>query len=214
MNISFKTIAVLLGSTVFLPVILPGHPPDLWAQQPSLPTNLTTNPPAEPEPPPPYLAGHPRVVDGDSLAFGLAGRPTVHVRLWGIDAPESRQTCRTAGTPPYGGYDWPAGQIAKRGLTNLIGDLTVTCQQQAWDSKYRRPLSRCWVPRPPSDQPRDAAAGNNLELNAMLVERGLAWAYRHYTDHYGSIEDTARQAKRGIHGYDCIPAWQWRRERH
>lgn len=46
-------------------------------------------------------SGRATVIDGDTLE--VAG---VRVRLWGIDAPESRQTCLRA-EPPY-----PCGQRA------------------------------------------------------------------------------------------------------
>ena len=164
------------------------------------PVRLTLLPPELDEPPPFTLIGHPRVVDGDSLNFGWAGHPTIHVRLWGIDAPELGQRCTTTGTPPYGGTEWPAGRIAKQTLINLIGDATVTCHQIDWDAKYQRPLSRCWA--------------RSNELNKQMVERGMAWAYGRYTTHYAQQEEEAREGKRGVHGVSCTAPWQYRRERH
>ncbi|MDE3078941.1 MAG: hypothetical protein KGI94_02780 [Paracoccaceae bacterium] len=43
------------------------------------------------------LTGTPRVIDGDTLAFGPR-----HVRLMGIDAPELAQRCGTGRAGPAG----------------------------------------------------------------------------------------------------------------
>lgn len=45
------------------------------------------------------LSGAPRVVDGDTLEFG-----SERVRLFGVDAPESKQSCKDRG-----GKDFPCG---------------------------------------------------------------------------------------------------------
>lgn len=140
--------------------------------------------------PPTVLVGHPRVIDGDSLMFSPPGATggSVHVRLWGIDAPERMQTCDNG---------WPAGLIVADALQFLIRGDEVVCRQKAWDNKYRRPLAICSV--------------RNTEINANLVENGLAWAYVHYTTDYQTQEIMARRKNFGVHAHRCTPPWEWRR---
>ena len=57
------------------------------------------------------LTGRADIVDADTIKVGA-----IPVRLYGIDAPESRQTCERDGTP-YG-----CGKQATRTLANLITD--------------------------------------------------------------------------------------------
>ena len=49
------------------------------------------------------LSGHARVIDGDTIVIG-----EVHVRLFGIDAPESDQTCNDAHGALFVLYDGKA----------------------------------------------------------------------------------------------------------
>jgi endonuclease YncB( thermonuclease family) len=57
------------------------------------------------------LMGRASVVDGDTLE--IRG---VRVRLWGIDAVESSQTCLDAGGKP-----WPCGRRAAFALADFLG---------------------------------------------------------------------------------------------
>jgi endonuclease YncB( thermonuclease family) len=45
-------------------------------------------------------------------------------RVWGIDAPESQQTCADG---------WPAGAEATRVLTKLMCDKTIACKDRGQD---------------------------------------------------------------------------------
>ena len=62
----------------------------------------------------PTFSGRARVVDGDTLEVG--GK---RIRLHGVDAPESRQSCIAAGRR------WPCGERATRALAGRIGGRTV-----------------------------------------------------------------------------------------
>ena len=131
------------------------------------------------------LSGRARVVDGDSLA--LAGE---RIRLHGIDAPESAQTCHA------GGSRWRCGERATRGLRERIGGRTVTCEERDVD-RYGRIVAVC-------------RAGGE-DLNAWMVERGLALAYRRYSRAYVGEEAAARSARRGLWRGDFVAPWDWRR---
>ncbi len=134
------------------------------------------------------ITGEARAVDGDTLV--VAG---VRVRLEGIDAPESDQTCGKAwvGT-------WKCGQEASDHLTRLVRDRVVTCEARGTDA-YGRMLGLC------------STAG--LDLNADMVRSGLAWAFVKYSQRFVEVEAEARLAKRGIWQGVSKPAWVWRAER-
>ena len=128
------------------------------------------------------------MIDGDTLAIGVA-----RIRLEGIDAPETSQTCGKAwfGT-------WACGQEATSHLARLVRDREVRCDSRGTDV-YGRMLGLCWV------------AG--LEINADMVRNGLAWAFVKYSSRYVEIEAEARERKVGIWQGNAVPAWQYRAER-
>src|SRR5688572_30056877 len=120
------------------------------------------------------LSGRADVTDGDSFEIGAT-----RVRLFGIDAPEGRQSCTRDGG------DWACGNEAARKLRSLIGDRTVTCAQRDVDD-YGRIVAVC----------RSGAA----DLAGEMARSGFAVAYRRYSSDYVDEENEARAAKRGIWG--------------
>jgi len=100
------------------------------------------------------LAGIPRAVDGDTLAF--EGR---RVRLAGIDAPELRQTCRRADG------DYACGQVSRRYLENLLGAGQTECRGNEED-RYGRLLVRC--------------VSATTDINSAMVRAGWAVSYGGY----------------------------------
>lgn len=138
------------------------------------------------EPPRARHAGAARVVDGDTL--DLAG---TRVRLHGIDAPETAQTCRRSGR------NWACGTDATRALEAEIGGRTVNCEEQDID-RYGRVVGICHA--------------GSQDLNAWMVRSGWAVAYRQYGgDTYDADELVARVAQRGLWSSDFVMPWDWRR---
>ena len=111
------------------------------------------------------VEGRPRVVDGDTLDFG-----GTRVRLFGIDAPESRQACSLA---PRGGPEYACGQRAHDALVAKIGAAPVVCEQKSRD-KYGRVVGVCSV----AGAGEGGGGGSAQSLNAWMVEEGWAIAYR------------------------------------
>jgi endonuclease YncB( thermonuclease family) len=115
-------------------------------------------------------------IDGDSFKAG-----DVEIRLYGIDAPEYRQTCRDGE-----GHNQPCGKMAGDALSKLIGKAAITCTTLDRD-RYGRQVSVC------KDGTRD--------INREMVRQGWAIAYRKHALDYVSAEREAKTAKRGI--------WAW-----
>lgn len=127
-------------------------------------------------------AAHGQIVtDGDSLRV----EGTVY-RLWGIDAPELAQTC------PDG---WAAGAMAAARLGQLTAGKLIECYRKDID-RYGRAVAMCYV--------------DGQDLAARMVLDGLAWAFTRYSNDYKAAETSARQKGLGVHGHDCVPAWDWR----
>ncbi len=131
------------------------------------------------------LIGDVRVIDGDTLA--VAGQ---HIRLEGIDAPESRQTCSRDGR------QWACGKAATQAMRKLVGRNTLRCRVSG-RGKYGRAIGACFA--------------NGRDLQQELVRQGLALAYRRYSTRYVPDEDAAREAQRGLWSGSFIEPWRWRR---
>ena len=131
------------------------------------------------------IIGRVTVIDGDTIHF-----EDVKVRLEGIDAPESSQTCLTVT-----GHTWPCGSVATRELERMIGRSEVRCDNRGTD-KYGRMLGICFV--------------GALEINAEMVRRGMAWAFVKYSQAYVTIEAEARARRVGIWQGHAQPAWDFR----
>lgn len=134
------------------------------------------------------ISGRATVIDGDTLAIN-----GVHVRLEGIDAPETAQRCRRkwVGT-------WSCGTEAARHLSSLVAERRVTCERLGND-KYGRTLGLCTV--------------DGRDLNREMVQSGFAWAFVKYSNRFVAEEAAARSAKVGIWQGDAEPAWDFRAKR-
>lgn len=125
------------------------------------------------------------VSDGDTLILFTAEQQHVKIRLAGLDAPEHNQ---------------PFGQKAKQALSALVFNQTVRVVVQAQDD-YGRTVGTVYV-----------GARN---VNAALVEQGMAWVYRQYNRDAAllALEAQAKAAQRGLWALpesQRIPPWEWR----
>lgn len=128
-----------------------------------------------------------RVVDGDTV--DLDG---VRFRLHGIDAPESGQACASARGR------WPCGQAATDAMEKMTSGKTVKCESRGSDG-YGRMIGICSV--------------DGVDLNALMVRAGMAWAYRKYSMDYVAQEDEARAAGLGVWQAETETAWDFRAHR-
>ncbi len=102
------------------------------------------------------LFGRTTVTDGDTLTVAKK-----HIRLWGIDAPESTQQCST-----QDGRSWPCGRRSAAALDGYLLDKTVSCEPKDTDL-YGRVVAECCV--------------QGQSVNRWMVHSGWAVAYRQYT---------------------------------
>ena len=126
-----------------------------------------------------------RVIDGDTIVID-----GVHHRLYGIDAPESRQACADG---------WQAGKAASQTLAALMEGRTIACESRGHD-RYGRSVALC--------------RADGRDLGAEMVRAGMAVAFTRYSTDYAGLEAAAKAARLGVHLHGCIPPWEWRAQRH
>jgi endonuclease YncB( thermonuclease family) len=130
------------------------------------------------------IVGKATVIDGDTI--DVSGS---RIRLQGIDAPESNQTCTNAGNRA-----WLCGRTATHELIDHLAGRQLRCETSGLD-RYRRVLAVCALP-------------DGSDVNAWMVQQG--WALAYYSAAYRSQEAQAHAAKRGIWAGSFVPPWEWR----
>jgi endonuclease YncB( thermonuclease family) len=109
------------------------------------------------------------VVDGDTIEIRAA-----RIRLHGIDAPESGQTC-----------------------TDSAGSRPVTCTRRDTD-RYGRMVAVCVL-------------SDDTDIGPVLVQQGLALAFRRYSLDYVADEEVAHAARYGMWSGTFVVPSEWRR---
>lgn len=134
------------------------------------------------------ITGRASVIDGDTIE--VQGQ---RIRLWGIDAPESGQTCERDGGP------YRCGQAAANALDRYLAGRPVVCRPEDVD-RYRRVVACCTV--------------GGADLGAWLVRAGMALRHPDYARLSYVVEEiAARHARRGVWAGSFERPWHWRRTR-
>ncbi len=112
----------------------------------------------------------------------------IRVRLQAIDAPERGQ---------------PYANAATEALAGIVFGKAVELEPYAQD-RYDRLVARVWM--------------GGVDVNALMIRNGYAWAYRRYLDdvRYCIYEFDARQARRGLWQAPAdqrTAPWEWRRRK-
>ena len=96
-----------------------------------------------------------RIVDGDTFWISSAD---VRIRIWGLDAPETRD---------------PGGPAATEALRQLIADRTLTCETRDID-RFRRIVGQCFLP-------------DGRDITRAMIETGTAREFCRFSEnHYGT----------------------------
>lgn len=118
------------------------------------------------------FAGIAKAVDGDSLTVG--GR---RVRLFGIDAPEYRQTCRV------GWSNWACGSDAAAAMRAMIDGRQLNCASVDRDV-YGRTVANCRV--------------GGVDLAAAMIDKGFAIVLDNAPQAYFARETRSKSGSAGI----------------
>ncbi len=130
------------------------------------------------------LSGAAWAASGDTLVIGQ----TI-VRLRGIDAAESDQSCQR------GAETWPCGAEATAELDRLIADRVVTCGQLESISAQTM-AARC--------------AAGGVDLAERMAASGFAFAEPGADPAYAAAEAAARDAARGMWSGTFMAPAKWR----
>ena len=103
---------------------------------------------------------------------------------------EAEQTCQR------NSKTWNCGIAAARALHKLIDGQPVSCKTKGEDG-FKRTLAIC--------------RADGAELNAAMVEMGMALAFRDYSLAYVRHQERAVQASRGLWAGHFVPPWIFRR---
>lgn len=134
------------------------------------------------------ITGRASVIDGDTIRVGGES-----VRLNGIDAPESRQTCTDER-----GASYRCGAVAARALdTFLAASRPVRCAFVSRD-QYGRFVGECF-----------RADGESVA--AWLVRNGHALDWPRFSNgRYAGDQRAAQRERRGLWRGSFQPPWEWR----
>jgi endonuclease YncB( thermonuclease family) len=132
------------------------------------------------------LVGQASIIDGDTLEIH-----GTRIRLWGIDAPESSQSCRGEDSLQY-----RCGAKAANDLDVFVARRPVSCQPRDLD-RYGRTVAACSV--------------GDVDLGDWLVRNGLALDWPQYSKgRYGDAQRDAEHAGRGMWAGSYVEPWLYR----
>ena len=141
------------------------------------------------------LIGIPEVIDGDTLKINEK-----KIRLFGIDAPESKQLCKKVYLSIFifsFHKEYLCGDRSTLNLKKYIKHDILNCKVKGKD-RYKRYLAICYK--------------NNTDLNEWLVSTGNAVAYRKYSKKYILYENEAKKKKIGLWSGIFEMPWDWRKK--
>jgi endonuclease YncB( thermonuclease family) len=132
------------------------------------------------------------VYDGDTVLLATRNNNRLKVRLYGIDAPETRKPDKLG---------QPFGDVAKRTLMYKVMGRQVSAEIIDKD-QYDRSVA--------------VLRYQGRDINREMVSEGLAWAYRQYLDgayvsEYIGAEEQARRIRKGLwRDNNPLPPWEFR----
>jgi len=137
------------------------------------------------------ISGRASVVDADTIEIH-----GIRIRIWGIDAPESQQTCLS-----QVGKEYHCGQIAANQMASYVDRAQpVTCEHRDTD-RYGRMVASCQTAK-------------HEDIASWLVQRGHALDWPLYSrGKFTKEQATAKALKAGVWQGRFIEPWVWRAQR-
>lgn len=127
------------------------------------------------------------VTDGDTIKLLTVEKKQIKVRLYGIDAPESKQAF---------------GSRAKQSLSEIAFGKAARIETVNTD-RYGRTVAWLYI--------------GNVNANEAQVAAGMAWWYQAYAKHETRLRDLQIEAQKNKRGLwtdaNPTPPWEWRREK-
>ncbi|AKL98090.1 thermonuclease family protein [Endomicrobium proavitum] len=129
-----------------------------------------------------------KIADGDTLTIINSDNKLVKIRLYGIDAPETKQEF---------------GSNSKQFLSSQINGKYITVDVIDID-KYKRSVGRVFI--------------DDLDINREMVKNGYAWVYSQYMklpekSEWENLQTIAKADKKGLWQEDNPTApWKWRKD--
>ncbi|EFA5399590.1 thermonuclease family protein [Escherichia coli] len=128
-----------------------------------------------------------KIIDGDTITALDNQNTSIKIRLYGIDAPESKQAF---------------GQKSKQALSSAIAAQNITVVDHGPDI-YGRTLGTIWL--------------DGYDINASMVDSGYAWVYRFdgkaIVPNYLKFESSAQKTVQGLWiDPNPIAPWEWRQQ--
>ena len=136
---------------------------------------------------------HVRVIDGDSIEIKKE-----KIRLFGIDAPEMKQTCHDKNNKLYA-----CGHVSKavlKGYIEKFSSFKIYCYYSERD-KYNRILGDCYI-----------GENSYFNINEYMVSEGYAVAYLRYSEKYLDAQEAAKENKRGLWAGNFDLPEEWRKK--
>ncbi len=93
--------------------------------------------------------------------------------------------------------DYRCGEMATFALAEIIETHWITCKGETTD-RYKRRIAVCYA--------------GPYDINAEMVKRGWALAYRRYSKDYVDEEEDAKGRGVGMWAGEFIEPWEWRRK--
>lgn len=132
------------------------------------------------------MVGRASVIDGDTIE--IRGQ---RIRLWGVDAPEGRQTCERSG------QTYRCGTEAANALDGMIAGRNVACAPRGRPDRYQRMVAVCSV--------------GGQDIGGWMVEQGRAVDFPPYSrSAYARQQGQAQDARRGVWAGAFQMPWEWR----
>jgi endonuclease YncB( thermonuclease family) len=133
------------------------------------------------------LSGPAVATDGQTIAF-----ERVHVRLYGVAAPDAEQLCVDAHQAVY-----DCGSVATGELRRLTAGRKVTCRRRGLD-RQNEIVALCFV--------------GDLDLGREMVRRGWAVVDGDRSHSYDAAQREAKAARRGMWAGSFELPSRWREE--